>query len=93
MAQRTFGGHTLGEIKQLRRDSTDGARFYLALLDAAPDFFALADEVQALEGFIEKMVSTLESVAGEMERRENADALKPLQDLLQDPAIKKIVGS
>ncbi len=93
MVDRTFGGYTLKELRLLRRNSTDGANFYLALLEAAPDFFALADEVHVLEGIIEKMVSTLETVAGEMERRQETEALKPLQDLLQDPAIRKITGS
>jgi len=94
MTKRTFGGLTLSELKALRRNSTDGAKFYMALLDALPDFFRLADEVEQLEAVIEKLVTALEAVAGEMEARgEGGATLDSLRDSLSDPAIKNILSS
>ncbi len=94
MTDRTFGGHTLSELKTLRKNSADGARFYMALLDAAPDFFHLANEVEQFEAVIEKLVTTLEAAAGEMEAKgEGGAALDSLRDSLSDPAIKKALSS
>jgi hypothetical protein len=94
MTDRTFGGLTLFELKELRRNSADGAKFYMALLDASPDFFLLADEVEQLEAVIEKLVSTLEAAAGEMEEKGQGGAiLDSLRDSLSDPVLKKILSS
>ncbi len=94
MTKRIFGGHTLSELKTLRRNSADGAKFYMALLDASPDFFRLADEVEQLEAAIEKLVTTLEAVAGDMEAGgEAGDSLATLRDSLSDPVLKKILSS
>lgn len=94
MTDRTFGGLTLSELKALRRNAADGAKFYMALLDASPDFFRLGDEVEQFEAVIEKLVSALEAVAGEMETKgEGGATLDSLRDSLSDPAIKKILSS
>ncbi len=94
MTNKTFGGHTLSELKTLRKNSADGARFYMALLDAAPDFFHLADEVEQLEAVLEKLVTTLEAVAGNMEAKgESGAALDSLRNSLSDPVLKKILSS
>lgn len=93
MSDRTYGNHTLRELISLRQNSTDGAEFYLALLDAAPDFFELASEVETLEATIEKLVSTLERAAAEVSYRDtDAPALKTLDKTLSDPAIQKIIA-
>ncbi len=94
MKDRTFGGHSLSELKALRKNPADGAKFYMALLDASPDFFLLADEAEQLEAVIEKLVTTLEAVAGEMEARgESGATLDSLRDSLSDPVLKKILSS
>lgn len=94
MTKRTFGQLTLNELKELRKNPADGAKFYMALLNASPDFFRLADEVEQLEAVIEKLVTTLETVAGEMEAKgESGAALDSLRDSLSDPVLKKILSS
>ena len=72
MTDRTFGGLTLSELKELRRNSADGAKFYMALLDASPDFFLLADEVEQLEAVIEKLVSHWKPLPGKLKRKAKA---------------------
>ncbi len=94
MAEKTFGNHTLNELIDLRSNPPDGAKFYLALLEAAPDLFARAEEADVLEAIIEKLVSKLDAVASEAARRgEDGEALQALLESLSDPAVKKIVGS
>lgn len=94
MTKRTFGGLTLSELTALRRNSADGAKFYMALLDASPDLFRLAEDVEQLEAVIEKLVSTLEAAAGEMEANgESGATLDSLRDSLSDPVLKKILSS
>jgi len=94
MAERKFGGHTLSELRALRKNPADGAKFYMALLDASSDLFNLADEVGQLEAVIEKLVSSLEAVAGELKAKgEGGDALDALKNSLSDPALKKILSS
>ena len=94
MTEKTFGSHTLNELIQLRSNAADGAKFYLALLEAAPDLFARAEEADVLEAIIEKLVSKLDAVASEAAARgEEGDALQALVESLSDPAVKKIAGS
>ena len=94
MTDRTFGGLTLSELKELRRNPADGAKFYMALLDAAPDFFRLADEVEQLEAVFEKLVTALKAVAGEIGvKGEGGAILDSLRDSLSDPVLKKILSS
>ncbi len=94
MRERTFGGHTLDELKSLRKSSADGAIFYMALLDAAPDLFMLAEEVETLEAVVEKLVSTLEKAAAEVSAQDkDAEALRNLRETLSDPAIREIIAS
>ncbi len=94
MTERTFGGHTLDELRSLRKNSADGAKFYMALLDASSDMFKLAYEVEALEAIIEGLVSTLETAAGEVsDRGKGAEALRTIRKSLSDPAIRKIIAS
>ncbi|NQU62065.1 MAG: hypothetical protein HQ512_13115 [Rhodospirillales bacterium] len=96
--ENTFGGHSLHDLKELRKNPADGGRFYLALLDAAPDLFNLAKENETLKNLIKKMVSEFEDVIGEqLEGDAGGDtcsvpdaALKAVADLLSDPAIQKI---
>lgn len=84
----------MDELISLRKNSADGAKFYLALLDASPDLFKLADEVEALEAIIEKLVSTLETAADEVsDRGKGAEALRTIRKSLSDPAIRKIIAS
>ncbi len=94
MTEKTFGGHTLDDLIELRSNPADGAKFYMALLEAAPDLFARAEEADVLEAFIEKLVSKLDAVVSEAAARgEEGDALQSLLESLSDPALKKIVGS
>ncbi len=94
MTEKTFGGHTLDELKSLRTSCADGAKFYMALLNASPDLFKLADEVEALEAIIERLVSTLETAADEVSGRgKGAEALRTIRKSLSDPAIRKIIAS
>jgi hypothetical protein len=60
MTERTFGGHTLVDLKKLRRHPADGANFYLAFLEAAPEMFQLAEEFETLESFVLSMVKKIE---------------------------------
>ena len=64
--KRTFGGQTLDDLKALRKNSTDGANFYMALLDASPDLFKCAEESGVLLVLIKKLVSALEKAASEV---------------------------
>ena len=91
MTERIFGNHALSELKELRRNPADGAKFYMALLGASFDFFSLADEVEQLEAVIEKLVSTLEAAA-EIKGLDG-EVLEALRETLSDPAIKKIIAS
>lgn len=94
MATRKFGGHTVSELKKLRQNSADGAKFYLALLESAPDFFNLAGEAKELEAVIEKLVSTLEKAADEVSAQGGNDAaVALLRDALSDPQVKKVTGT
>ena len=94
MTEKTFGGRTLDELIELRVNPPDGANFYMALLEAAPDLFARAGEADVLEAFIEKLVGKLDAVVSEAAARgEDGDALQSLLESLSDPALKKIVGS
>lgn len=94
MTEKKFGGHTVDELIELRSNPADGAKFYLALLEAAPELFARADEADVLEAFIEKMVSKLDAAASEAAARgEEGDAMQALVESLSDPAVEKIVGS
>ncbi len=94
MTEKIFGGHTLDELIELRVNPPDGANFYLALLEAAPDLFARAEEADVLEAFIEKLVAKLDAVVSEAAvRGEDGDALQSLLESLSDPELKKIVGS
>jgi len=93
MAKRTFGGYTVSELKKLRQNPTDGAKFYLALLESAPDFFNLAGEAKELEAVIEKLVSILEKAADEVSAQGGNDAaVALLRDALSDPALRKVTG-
>lgn len=63
MTERTFGGRTLAELKKLRKHPPDGANFYLALLDAAPVLFQLAEDYETLETFVQTLVEKIEKTA------------------------------
>lgn len=94
MMARTFGGYTVSELQKLRQSSADGAKFYMALLKAAPDFFNLAEETEELEAVIEKLASTLEKAADEVSAQGGNDAaVALLRDALSDPQVKKVIGS
>ena len=93
MTEKTFGGHTLDELIDLRNSPPDGAKFYLALLEAAPDLFARAEEADVLEAIIEKMVAKLDAVASEAAARgDDGEALQSLVESLFDLGLKKIAG-
>ncbi len=87
----------MAELRGLRRHPADGAKFYLALLDAAPDLFLLANEVEDLTAMIRNLVSVLEAVAAEVTEREGGGkpdgALRILADSISDPDVRKVVGS
>ena len=94
MTARKFGGHTVSELKRFRQNPADGARFYMALLESAPDFFNLAGEAEELEAVIEKLVSALEKAADEVSAQGGNDAaVRLLRDALSDPQVKKVIGS
>ena len=94
MPEKTFGGHTLDELTELRSNPADGAKFYMALLEAAPELFERAEEADVLEAIIEKLVSKLDAVASEAAARgEDGEALQSLLESLSDPRLKKIAGS
>ncbi|MAF96585.1 MAG: hypothetical protein CMM60_12630 [Rhodospirillaceae bacterium] len=94
MATRTFGGHTVSELKEFRQNAADGAKFYMALREAAYDFFNLAGEAEELEAVIEKLVSALEKAAGDVSAQGgNDDAVQLLRNALSDPQVKKAIGS
>lgn len=93
MTARTFGGHTVSELKKLRQNPTDGAKFYMALRESASDFFNLAGEAEELESVIEKLASTLEKAADDVSAQGGNDAaVALLRNALSDPQVKKVTG-
>ncbi|MBC8339646.1 MAG: hypothetical protein ISR51_05410 [Rhodospirillales bacterium] len=94
MSERTFGGHSLAEIKKLRNNPADGANFYMALRDAAPDLFQLAEDFEMLEMFVQTLVDKIEAAAnGEAADTPREDILQGLKETLDDPEIRKIIAS
>ena len=76
MTDRTFGGLTLSELKELRRNSADGAKFYMALLDAAlrhglgvmvglawPQHIPFLDDRKLTRNIIRDAVTTVREIA------------------------------
>ena len=94
MTEKKFGSHTVDDLIELRSNPADGAKFYLALLEAAPDLFDRAEEADVLEDIIEKLVSKLDAVASEAAARgDDGEALQSLLESLSDPRLRKIAGS
>ena len=84
----------MDELVELRINPADGAKNYLVLLEATPDFFAHAEEGDVLEAFIKKLASKLTAAASDAAARgEDGDALQALVESLSNPVVKKIVGS
>jgi hypothetical protein len=94
MTERTFGGHTLVDLKKFRRHPADGANFYLAFLEAAPEMFQLAEEFETLESFVFSLVEKIDKAAdpstGDDQRVKILDDLK---QTLDDSGIRKIIAS
>jgi hypothetical protein len=94
MAERTFGGRPLTELKKLRKSSVDGGIFYLALLEAAPELFQLADDFETLLAFVQSHVEKIEDAAGTSAvNGPHQEALMALKESLNDPAILKIFAA
>ena len=91
MTERAFGGRTLAELKELRRNPADGAVFYTALLAAAPDLFQLADDYETLEAFVQDLVENFEKAADpSIAEDQRAVAMDDIKDTLGDPKTRKI---
>ena len=94
MTRRNFGGRPLVELKNLRKNAADGGVFYVALLEAAPDLFQLAEEFAILEKYVRSIVLQLERVANPSTGNDQRQkALQSLEASLDNPAIRKIIAS
>ena len=94
MTERTFGGRSLAELKKLRKNPTDGGIFYLALLDAMPELFQLADDLESLDMFLQSVVEKIEKAANTSTANDQRqEALEALKESLDDPAIRNIFAS
>jgi len=94
MTRRKFGGRPLAELKKLRKNPADGGVFYVALLDAAPDLFQLAEDFSILEKYVRSIVLQIEKAANPSTGNDQRQkALQSLEASLDNPAIRKIIAS
>jgi len=94
MNDRTFGGLTLAEIRKLSKNPADGASFYMALRDAAPDLFQLAEDFETLEMFVQSLVKKIETAAdGSAAGALQEDILQGLKETLDAPEFRKVIAS
>ncbi len=96
MGKRVFGGHTLAHLSDLRRNPTDGGAYYLALQEAAPDLFSLADEHEKLALCVQKLVTAVEAVIEDNNGGATPPGQKPalneLSGILGLPPLKKFIA-
>ena len=88
MTRLKFRGRPLAELKKLRKNPVDGGVFYVALLDAAPDLFQLAEDFAILEKYVRSIVLQIEKATNPSTGNDQRQkALQSLEASLDAPAI------